>query len=134
MLFQQVFFIWMLLNVFVRSLPLDKINLQDKKAYEIESYQKDYDEQSENEMVQPADLMNLKYYIEDESKYAPLHSYVDSYNKREIMKKLQHANIFSNFKPKVWESSNIEQNDIPVIAGFKEDLDKITKNKNSKFI
>ncbi|XP_076761350.1 uncharacterized protein LOC143429574 [Xylocopa sonorina] len=137
MLFQQIFSIWILLNVSVRSLPLDKsfaiqINLQDKKAYEIESDQKDYDEQDENEMVQLADLMNLKYYIEDESKYTPLHSYVDSYNKGEIMNKLQHANIFFHFKPKVWESSDIEQNDVPIIAGFKEDLDKVFNNQLRK--
>lgn len=101
-------------------------NLQHKKLFEIASDNKDYDEQSENEMIQPADLMNFNLYTEDESRYKPLHSYVENYNKHnEAMNKLQHPNIFFHLKSNIWESSNIENDDTPFIAGFKENLDKV---------
>ncbi|CAK9813462.1 hypothetical protein ANTQUA_LOCUS7635 [Anthophora quadrimaculata] len=75
-------------------------------------------------MIQPGDLVNLKSYIEDESRYKPLHSYVENYNKLEATNKLQYTNIFFHLKPNIWESPDLEKDDIPFIAGFKEDLDK----------
>lgn len=86
---------------------------------------KDYDEQNENEMIHPADLTNLNLYIEDESRYKPLHSYVDNYNKREFVNKIQYTNTVSHLKSNTWESSNVEKDDTPFIAGFKDDLNKV---------
>ncbi|XP_024225066.1 uncharacterized protein LOC117231101 [Bombus vosnesenskii] len=110
-----------------------QINLRDKKVFEIASDNKDYDEQSENEMIQPKELRNLNFYIEDENRYRPLHSYVDSYNKHETINKIQHTNMYFHLKSKIWENSNIGEDDAPFIAGFKENLDKIIKDRNSKF-
>lgn len=102
-----------------------QINLRDKKVFEIASDNKDYDEQSENEMMQPKELRNLNFYIEDENRYRPLHSYVDSYNKHETINKIQHTNMYFHLKSKIWENSNIGEDDAPFIAGFKENLDKV---------
>ncbi|XP_076392176.1 uncharacterized protein LOC105662334 [Megachile rotundata] len=127
MFLRKISFIWLLFNVSVIPLPLYKINLENEKVFEISSDSKDYDEENENELIQPADLAELKFNIEDESRYKPLHSYVDNYNKRKTVNKMQYINELPNLKPHIWESSNIEV-DKPFIAGFKEDLDKVFNN------
>ncbi|XP_043528801.1 uncharacterized protein LOC122538618 [Frieseomelitta varia] len=134
MLSPKMLTIWLLWATSVSSLPLHRINSQDKKVFEIASDNKDYDEESENEMIKSKDLMNLNLYTENESRYEPLHSYVDNYNKREIMNKIQYTNIFFHPESNTWETYNVEENNIPFIAGFKEDLDKIIKGKHSRFI
>nr|XP_012139166.1 PREDICTED: uncharacterized protein LOC105662334 [Megachile rotundata] len=110
-----------------------QINLENEKVFEISSDSKDYDEENENELIQPADLAELKFNIQDESRYKPLHSYVDNYNKRKTVNKMQYINELPNLKPHIWESSNIEE-DKPFIAGFKEDLDKIIKAARSRHL
>lgn len=99
--------------------------MQDKKVFEITSDNRDYDEESENEMIQPVDLANMKLYAEDESRYRPLHSFVASYNERERLNNMQLINVLAHLAPIVWEKPSTDHIDEPFIAGFREDLDKV---------
>lgn len=83
-----------------------------------------YDEENENEMIQPVDLVDLKSLVKDESKYEPLHSHVKYYNERNAESKKQYSDIFL-LQPRMKEIFNLEQENKPFIAGFKHDLDKV---------
>lgn len=85
-----------------------------------------YDEESENEMIQAADLVNLKLLAEDESKYKALHSHVKHYNERNAEDRRQFSNILPYLRPHAKETFSLEQEERPFIAGFKHDLDKVT--------
>ncbi|XP_076234003.1 uncharacterized protein LOC143178942 [Calliopsis andreniformis] len=130
MLFNKAFIILLFLTVRVVSAPLYKISLQDKKEFEISSDNKDYNEENENEMIQAVDLLNAGLREEDESRYRPLHSFVENYNKRGNINKMQFTNVFAYLEPTIWESSNIENTDKPFVAGFKEVLDKVLRKVN----
>jgi len=83
-----------------------------------------YDEESENEMIQLANLANLKPLAEDESRYRPLHSHVKHYNERNAKNKKQYADIFL-LQPHIKEIFNLGQENKPFIVGFKHNLDKV---------
>lgn len=83
-----------------------------------------YDEESENEMIQSADLMDLKPLVEDEKRYRSLHSHVKYYNEREAENEKQYSNIFFYMRPYAKEIFNLQE-DKPFIAGFKHKLDKV---------
>lgn len=85
-----------------------------------------YDEESENEMIQPADLADLKPLAEDESKYRALHSHVKYYNERNAKDGKQFSNIFPYSRQYAEETFNLEQEEKPFIAGFKHELDKVS--------
>ncbi|XP_076283836.1 uncharacterized protein LOC143210658 isoform X2 [Lasioglossum baleicum] len=106
----------------------EKLSSLDTNVFEIASDTKDYNEQNENEMIQPVDLAILKLYMEDESRYKPLHSLVENYNKRNSVNKAQVTNVLNQFEPIVREDSAIESKNEAFVAGFKEDLDKIIKD------
>lgn len=79
-------------------------------------------------MIQPADLANIEHYTEDESQYKPLHSFVESYNKRGTLNKMQFANILAYLEPSMRKNYDLKNNEKPFIAGFKEELDKVFNN------
>jgi len=83
-----------------------------------------YDEESENEMIQLANLANLKPLAEDESRYSPLHSHVKYYNERNTKNKKQYSDIFL-LQPHIKEIFNLGQENKPFIVGFKHNLDKV---------
>jgi len=83
-----------------------------------------YDEENENEMIQPIDLTDLKSLVKDESRYEPLHSHLKYYNERNAESKNRYSNIFL-LQPRIKEIFNFEQ-EKPFIAGFKHNLDKVT--------
>lgn len=85
-----------------------------------------YDEESENEMIQPADLAGLRPLAEDEGRYSALHSYVKHYNERNAEDKKQLPNIFPYLQPYVEETFDLEQEEKPFIVGFKDELDKVS--------
>lgn len=85
-----------------------------------------YDEESENEMIQPADLADLRPLAEDESKYRALHSHVKHYNERNTEDKRQLPNVFPYLRPYAEEAFNLEQEERPCVAGFKHELDKVS--------
>ncbi|XP_026829370.1 uncharacterized protein LOC113562887 [Ooceraea biroi] len=96
------------------------------KVFEIVLNDMNYDEQSENEMIRPADLRDLKLVAEDEDRYKPLHSHVKYYNEQNKENKKQFPNAFPYLRPRVEEIFNSEQEDKPFIAGFKHELDKVS--------
>lgn len=93
--------------------------------FEIALDDMNYDEEKENEMIQPADIANLKSLAEDEDRYKPLHSYVKHYNERNAESKKQLPNEFPYLRPHAEEIFNLEQEDKPFIAGFKHELDQV---------
>ncbi|KYM76667.1 hypothetical protein ALC53_12905, partial [Atta colombica] len=109
---------------------------RDIKVFEIALDDANYDEENENEMIQPMDLTDLKSLVKDESRYEPLHSHVKYYNERNAESKNRYSNIFL-LQPRMKEIFNFEQ-EKPFIAGFKHNLDKVNifieKAKNKKNI
>jgi len=95
------------------------------KTFEIVLNDMNYDEQSENEMIRPADLTDLKPLTEDTDKYKPLHSHIKYYNEQNGGNKKQFSNIFPYLRPRVQEIFNSEKEDKPFIAGFKYELDEV---------
>lgn len=84
-----------------------------------------YDEESENEMIQLADLTDLKPLAEDEKRYKSLHSHVKYYNEHNAENEKQYSNVFY-MQPYAEEIFNLqEERDKPFIAGFKHELDKV---------
>ncbi|EFN75933.1 hypothetical protein EAI_02599 [Harpegnathos saltator] len=106
-------------------MPQLQVDIRDTKVFEIALDDMNYDEESENEMIKPADLAGLKPLAEDESKYAALHSHVRRYNQRNTEDKQQLSNIFSYLRPHAEETFNSEQEEKPFIAGFKHELDQL---------
>jgi hypothetical protein len=98
------------------------------KTFEIVLNDMNYDEQSENEMIRPADLTDLKPLVEDTSRYKSLHSHVKYYNEQNDENKKQFSNIFPYLRPftTMEEIFNSEQEDKPFIAGFEYELDKVS--------
>lgn len=82
-----------------------------------------YDEESENEMIQSADLIDLKAFADDK-RYKSLHSHVKYYNEHNAEKKKQYSNVFLYMQPYAKEIFNFQE-DKPFIAGFKHELDKV---------
>lgn len=82
-----------------------------------------YDEESENEMIQSADLTDLKPLAEDEKRYKSLHSHVKYYNEHNAKNEKQYSNVFY-MQPYAEEIFNLQE-DKPFIAGFKHELDKV---------
>lgn len=94
------------------------------KVFEIVLNDMNYDEQSENEMIRPADLGDLKPLAADEDRYKPLHSHVKYYNEQNGENKKQLSNVLPYLRPPE-EIFHSEQEDAPFIAGFKHELDKV---------
>jgi len=99
--------------------------VRDTKVFEIALDDMNYDEESENEMIQSADLADLKL-ADDEDRYKPLHSHVKYYNERNVEDRKQLPNAFPYLQPYGEEISYFEQENKPFIAGFKRDLDKVS--------
>lgn len=99
--------------------------MRDTKVFEIALDDMNYDEESENEMIQSADLADLKL-TDDEDRYEPLHSHVKYYNERDVENKKQYPNVFPYLQPYAEEIFNLEREDKPFIAGFKRELDKVS--------
>lgn len=106
--------------------------MHDTKEFEIALDDMNYDEESENEMIQPADLEDLKPLTEDEGRYKPLHSHVKYYNERNAEDVKRFSNVFSHLQPHAGEIFRIKQNEEPFIAGFKEELDKVSISVDEK--
>lgn len=85
-------------------------------------------------MIQPVDLVALELDTEDENRYKPLHSLVESYNKRNVINQAQITDALNQIEPIVWETSNIAKQDEPFVAGFKEDLDKVFKDHSMRSV
>ncbi|XP_077275145.1 uncharacterized protein LOC143904378 isoform X1 [Temnothorax americanus] len=100
------------------------IDMRDTKVFEIALDDVTYDEESENEMIQPGDLADLKPLVEDEGRYGPLHSHVKYYNERNTEGKKQSSDIFFYLRSHTKETVNQEQENKPFVAGFKHNLDK----------
>ncbi|XP_071649158.1 uncharacterized protein [Temnothorax longispinosus] len=100
------------------------IDMRDMKVFEIALDDVTYDEESENEMIQPGDLADLKPLVEDEGRYGPLHSHVKYYNERNAEGKKQYSDIFFYLRSHTKEIFNLEQENKPFVAGFKHNLDK----------
>lgn len=83
-----------------------------------------YDEESENEMIQSADLTDLKPLAEDAKRYKSLHSHVKYYNEHNAGNEKQYSNMFFYIQPYAEEIFNLQE-DKPFIAGFKHELDKV---------
>lgn len=99
--------------------------MRDMKVFEIALDDANYDEESENEMIQPQDLADVKSLAEDEGKYEPLHSHVKYYNERNTESEKQYPNIFLYLRPHTKEIFNLEGENKPFVAGFKHNLDKV---------
>lgn len=96
-------------------------------SFEIALDDMNYDEENENEMIQPADLANLKSLAEDEDRYKPLHSHVRQYNERNAEGEGQFPNVFPPYlRPHAEEVFHSEQEAQPFVAGFKHELDKVS--------
>lgn len=109
--------------------------MRDAKEFEIALDDMNYDEESENEMIQPADLEDLlKPLAEDEGRYKPLHSHVRYYNERNAEDAKRFSNVFSRLQPHAKEIFGIERNEEPFVAGFKEELDEVSVSLDEKFI
>ncbi|KYN32636.1 hypothetical protein ALC56_13118, partial [Trachymyrmex septentrionalis] len=100
------------------------IDVRDTKVFEIALDDVNYDEENENEMIQPVDLADLKSFVKDESKYEPLHSHVKYYNELNARNKNRYSDILL-LQPRMKEIFNLEQENKPFIAGFKHNLDKV---------
>jgi len=98
------------------------------KTFEIILNDMNYDEQSENEMIRPVDLTDLKPLVKDADRYKPLHSYVKYYNEQNDENKKEFSNIFPYLRSftAMKEIFDSEQEDKPFIAGFKYELDKVS--------
>ncbi|XP_020279504.1 uncharacterized protein LOC109852613 [Pseudomyrmex gracilis] len=126
MLHQNTYILLVILHI-VRTLQAlsQIINVRDAKEFEIALDDMNYDEESENEMIQPADLEDLlKPLAEDEGRYKPLHSHVRYYNERNAEVAKRFSNVFSRLQPHAKEIFGIERNEEPFVAGFKEELDE----------
>lgn len=99
--------------------------MRDAKVFEIALDDANYDEESENEMIRPEDVADLKSLAEDESRYGPLHSHVKYYNEHNAKSRKQYSNIFLYLGSQTKEIFNLEQENKPFVAGFKRNLDKV---------
>lgn len=100
--------------------------MQDTKVFEIALDDMNYDEESENEMIQPIDIADLQL-VANEDRYEPLHSHVKYYNQRyKTENKKQFLDVFSYLRLHTDEISDSEREDRPFIAGFKHELDKVS--------
>lgn len=98
--------------------------MRNAKVFEIALDDANYDEESENEMIQPEDVADLKSLAEDESRYEPLHSHVKYYNEHNVKSRKQHSDVSLYLQSHMKEIFNLEQ-DKPFVAGFKHNLDKV---------
>ncbi|KYM97998.1 hypothetical protein ALC62_11344, partial [Cyphomyrmex costatus] len=98
------------------------IDVRDTKVFEIALDDANYNEENENEMIQPMDLADFKSLAKDKNRYGPLHSHVKYYNERNAESKKQYSDIFL-LQPRIKEIFNFEQENKPFIAGFKHNLD-----------
>lgn len=105
-----------------------QVDVKDGKVFDIALNDfMNYDEERENEIIQSADLQDLKEPLEDdEERYKSLHSHVKSYNEREAEDKKPYSNnVFFYMRPSYAKEIFNLQEDKPFIAGFKHDLDKV---------
>lgn len=100
--------------------------MRDAKVFEIALDDANYDEESENEMIQPEDVANLKPLAEDEGRYGPLHSHVKYYNEHNAESGKQYSDILLYLRSHTKEIFNLGQENKPFIAGFKHNLDKVS--------
>ncbi|XP_068993648.1 uncharacterized protein [Neodiprion pinetum] len=104
--------------------PAYKVDLNDRKVFVIASDDTDYDEESENEMIQAADLAQFESLADDEEKYKPLHSHVELYNKRAARTATEFAEAVPLFQPNFKDIHELVEEAKPFIAGFKRELDR----------
>lgn len=109
-----------------------QINIHDAKEFEIALDDINYDEESENEMIKPADLGGLKSLAEDEGRYKPLHSHVKYYNERNAENVKRLSDVFPYLQPHAEEIFRVEKNEEPFVAGFKEELDEVSVSLDQK--
>lgn len=107
--------------------------MRDTKVFEIALDDANYDEESENEMIQPEDVADLKSLAEDEGRYRPLHSHVKYYNERNAKSRKQYSDIFLYLRSHTKKIFNLEQENKPFVAGFKHNLDKVRRKGQTFF-
>ncbi|KAI4495624.1 hypothetical protein M0802_008459 [Mischocyttarus mexicanus] len=113
-------------------LSIEFVNLKDEEILEISPYDNYYDDTNENEMIKVTDILNPEILRKDEDKYKSLHSYVKQYNQRVAKSKIQIPDTFPYSKSNKAEILNLLQEEEPHIAGFKNQLHKISTKKNVK--
>ncbi|XP_018352072.1 PREDICTED: uncharacterized protein LOC108754338 isoform X1 [Trachymyrmex septentrionalis] len=127
MLNQKAVILLLIIQICILQTISHAIDVRDTKVFEIALDDVNYDEENENEMIQPVDLADLKSFVKDESKYEPLHSHVKYYNELNARNKNRYSDILL-LQPRMKEIFNLEQENKPFIAGFKHNLDKNKRN------
>ncbi|KAL0131071.1 hypothetical protein PUN28_002572 [Cardiocondyla obscurior] len=116
--------VFLIIQIHVLQAISHAIDTQDTKIFEIAVDDANYNEESENEMIQPKDVADFKSLIEDKDRYRPLHSHVKYYNERNSENTKPYSNMFLYLQSHMKEIFNLEQENKPFIAGFKNNLDK----------